>query len=388
MTPLLARLGLLTLATAALYGAAVLPAPPAPPVAAAATQDGGAEGQADGHADGAAPTAKLPPHARAPRNVPLEIHERAQFVAPSAEALEAMAAAEPGRFTEQDGYLVDSQGVYFWDEENEIYWQWVEADVLTRGRQDFVQFCSSCHGLEGDGYGRSAQHLRPPPRSFQQSTFKFTKVNSQFLPSDAALVQLVRKGLDGTPMLAWDVSEQRLHDIVQYIKFLSPEDSGWRDPTNEIADIIETGDDPWAGRESEAIAAGRDAYHKRGCQGCHPSYLSAGDLNALLGNAASTAQPENLTYSKLKSDSSYDVQGYKVAIPSPDFTWHTLRASRDVRETYQTIAAGIGGAAMPTWKGGMPDEEIWAISHYVRSLVDTYKDQPARAAYMAGLRGK
>jgi mono/diheme cytochrome c family protein len=41
---------------------------------------------------------------------------------------------------------------------------------------------------------------------------------------------------------------------------------------------------------------------------------------------------------------------------------------------------------MPTWKGAMPDEELWAIAHYVRSLVEVYKDKPARAAFMAGLR--
>jgi hypothetical protein len=34
----------------------------------------------------------------------------------------------------------------------------------------------------------------------------------------------------------------------------------------------------------------------------------------------------------------------------------------------------------------MPDEDIWAIAHYVRWLTETYKDQPARAAYMADLR--
>ncbi|MHC4846033.1 MAG: c-type cytochrome, partial [Planctomycetota bacterium] len=105
------------------------------------------------------------------------------------------------------------------------------------------------------------------------------------------------------------------------------------------------------------------------------------------GVDASTTYPEDLTYTKLKKDSSYEVLGYAVAIPAPDFTWHTMRASRDVEETALTIAAGIGGAAMPTWKNAYPDKDIWAVAYYVRSIVDDYKDKPGRAAFMAGLRG-
>ena len=67
-----------------------------------------------------------------------------------------------------EGGWIDSTGefLFLYDEhEDEVaYWQDISADTLTRGRREFVQYCSSCHGLTGDGYGRSAQHLRPPPR--------------------------------------------------------------------------------------------------------------------------------------------------------------------------------------------------------------------------------
>ncbi len=342
---------------------------------------------------GAAPAADLPPHARAPHGVPLTVTDGARLLA-WVKDIERAAGDEPGRFSKDGDTWVDSRGEFTWDDEEEVYWQQVGADVLTRGRRDFVQFCASCHGLQGDGYGRSARGLRPPPRSFLQSSFKFTKVPGEFLPNDAALVTLVQHGLDGTPMLPWAVSEERLHDIVQYVKSLSPEDSGWRDPTNEIGGEIYTPDDPWAGREQQAVAEGRRLYHKHQCFSCHPAYAPPSELNALRGVDAATSYDATLTWSKLKKDSSYEVLGYRVAIIAPDFTWHTLRYSRDVRETFQTIAAGIGGAGMPTWgrtapdeKGSVPDEEIWAIAHYVRSLVDAFKDKPAeRAAFMAGVR--
>ena len=341
----------------------------------------------------AAPAPDLPPHARAPYGVPLSVAEGARLLAWEKD-IERAAAAEPGRFRKDGDTWVDARGEYAWDAEEEVYWQDVPASTLTRGRQDFVQFCSSCHGLAGDGYGRSARGLRPPPRSFLRSTFKFTKVPGEFLPNDDALLRLVQHGLDGTPMLRWAVSEQRLRDILQYVKSLSPEDSGWRDPTNEIGDVIYTPDDPWQGKEQQAVAAGAEAYHKRQCWSCHPAYVTEEQLNALRGIYAATAYDATLTYGKLKKDSSYEVLGYHVAIPAPDFTWHVLRYGRDAREVFQTIAAGIGGAGMPTWgrtgpdaKGAVSDEEIWAIAHYVRHLVATYQDKPAeRAAFMTGVR--
>jgi mono/diheme cytochrome c family protein len=367
------------------------PKPAAPAQQPAAREPAAHEPEGHGEAHGAQSeeAAKIAaietgPFARAPLHVPLEITEPARLVAPGEDAMERMAKAEPSRFSKSGDHWVDARGEYAWDDDEEIYWQNVPADVLTRGRQDFVQFCSSCHGLEGDGNGRSARSLRPPPRSFKQSTFKFTKVEAKYLPSDEALIALVRHGLDGTPMLRWEVSETRLHDIVQYIKSLSPEDTGWRDTTAEIGDVVETGPDPWAGKEQDAVAAGEAAYHKNQCYQCHPGYLTAAKINEVRGTK--DTYPEDLTYSKLKRDSAFDVQGYHVAIPAPDFTWDTIRYGRDVKEVYQTIAAGIGGAGMPTWKGGMDDKDIWAIAHYVRHLIDTWKDKPGRAAFMASLR--
>jgi len=353
----------------------------------------GDEAAQDEHAAPASPAAG--PHARAPHAVPLTITQPDQLLA-WVKDIERRAADEPDRFSQQDEVWVDARGEFTWDEENEVYWQAVPADLLTRGRQDFVQFCASCHGLQGDGYGRSAQGLRPPPRSFLRSTFKFTKVPGDFLPNDDALVALVQHGLDGTPMLPWAVSKERLREIVQYIKSLSPPEEGWHDGTNVIGNEIYTPDDPWAGREDEAVAEGEKAYHVNQCWSCHPAYVPVAELNSLRGVDAATTYDAKLTYGKLKTDSSYEVQGYAVAIPAPDFTWHTLRYSRDARETFQTIAAGIAGAGMPTWgrtspegKGSVPDETIWAIAHYVRHLVDTYHGKTAeRAAFMAGVRAE
>src|SRR5882672_3880569 len=340
------------------------------------------------------PAEPIPVHARAPHSVVLTVDRPDKQLA-WVKDIERKAAAEPGRFKQDGEHWTDAKGEYAWDKDNECYWQTISAETLTNGRQDFVQFCASCHGMEGDGYGHSAQALRPPPRDFRTATFKFTKVYGD-LPNDDALIALLRHGLDGTPMFPWAVAkeEARIRDILAYIKSLAPPETGWHDGTLAIGDVVYTPADPWKGKEQDAITAGEKAYHAKQCWACHPAYVTAGKLNELRGTEADTKYDDTLHWSKLKTGSSYEVLGYKVAIQAPDFTWNTLRYSRDVSEVFQTIAAGIPGAGMPTWghknesdKGAVPDDQIWAIAHYVRHLVDSYKDKPERAAFMAGVRG-
>jgi mono/diheme cytochrome c family protein len=394
--------------TLLLASAALLAALSPPPVLAnpmlANDEEGKAITPAAGHGDDA--------HTHAPGQLDdLVITESTRLKAPGEEWFEARAEAGETRFTydenlaeiteddagigEFEGGWADSEGEYVFEydeEEDEFaYWQVVGADTLTRGRQLFVQYCASCHGFDGAGYGRSAQHLRPPPRSFHQSTYKFTKVISDYLPSDEALTTLVKNGLDGTPMLPWALSDKQLADIIQYVKSLSPEGTGWRDVYSEISDVVDIGEDPFASDPAAGVAQGRDVYHRIGCYNCHPGYVTPVEINRISGKDEGNAHRDDLTYPKATKSSAFDVQGHYVQILPPDFTFHVMRSGRTAEDVALTVAAGIGGAGMPQWKGGggagIPDEEIWAIGYYVRSLVDDYLNQPAkRAAFMAGLR--
>ena len=86
---------------------------------------------------------------------------------------------------------------------------------------------------------------------------------------------------------------------------------------------------------------------------------------------------------------------YGVKILPPDFTFTPLRAGDALADIYRSIAAGIGGTAMPTWKNVLPESDLWAMAHYVRSLValrGTRRRRPAaraaRAAAVVGARGR
>lgn len=348
------------------------------------------EAHAAEHAEEVAPPAD--PHFLAPQDISLEMTQADLLRAPGEDWFAAQAEAHPERFSYDGESWVDATGeyvrLYDEDEDEYAYWQNLSAARLTRGRQDFIQFCASCHGFEGDGNGRSGQHLRPPPRSFHQSNFKFTKVLAT-LPTDEALMELIQKGLTGTPMYPWALSEEQLMDIIQYIKTLSPPDSGWRDVFVEIGGKVDVGEDTWSGRESKARARGEEIYHGlAGCHACHPGYVTETRLAEIRGDAEGTKYREDLSYPALK-ESNYMVGEKQIYFLPPDFTWHQLRAGISHLELAETIASGIKGTAMPQWKGSVPDEDIWAMAYYVRGLIDDYKDQPEkRAAFMAGLRGQ
>jgi hypothetical protein len=71
----------------------------------------------------------------------------------------------------------------------------------------------------------------------------------------------------------------------------------------------------------------------------------------------------------------------------PDFTRMDLRSVRKdhaMEDLYRIVAAGIGGASMPQWRGSLPEEDIWAVVYYVKSLVDLKSD----GAGLAALRKK
>jgi mono/diheme cytochrome c family protein len=240
----------------------------------------------------------------------------------------------------------------------------VSARRLNSGEHLFVTYCSACHGIKGDGKGPASIGLRPPPRNFTQGRFKFGAVASGQLPNDEDFLRIIQKGLHGSAMLPWnDVPERELMDIVQYIKTLSPK---WAEKTP--GEPIVPGPDPWGKeRRDEAVTRGMKVYHGMAqCLSCHPAYETKETINAAsleLSKREAILRPD--AYHAELKDSEYE---YKLM--PPDFTRDHVRSGETLEDIYRTIASGIGGTAMPMWKGALSDDDLWAMAYYVRSLID------------------
>ncbi len=86
-----------------------------------------------------------------------------------------------------------------------------------RGKAAYDKACASCHGAAGKGDGPAGAGLTPPPADFTDA------FHARFY-SDAARVHIVRKGIQGTAMAAFEgtLSEPEILEVYAYVKSLRP----------------------------------------------------------------------------------------------------------------------------------------------------------------------
>jgi mono/diheme cytochrome c family protein len=259
----------------------------------------------------------------------------------------------------------------------------VTADLATLndGHDAYMLYCYACHGENGDAKGPSSYGFRPPPRNFTQGIFKFARMrSSDDLPPDEDLLRIVHNGLNGTPMLAWDIPEEELGKILQFIKTFAPQKWEKHKKSGEPVKTIEPFQppaDPWAGQEAAGAQRGKELYHfKAECVTCHPAYGGRKELYEL-SVAANKREPDLFKpitgfrddfYGAIAKDSSE----YGVRILPPDFTFSKVRSVRPGHETedlFRVISYGVY-PIMPAWSGALEDKDIWAIAHFVKSLMD------------------
>ena len=297
----------------------------------------------------------------------------------------------------------------------------VSVEALRDGQTAFTQYCYGCHGPNGDGHGPASATMRPPPRNFGLGLFKFAGTVAGGVPTDEALDRTLRRGLQGTPMLAWDIPEIERKSIIAYIKTFkcvpkgkSASEISSRFETEAAGAPLEISPDPWKGKEAEAVERGKVVYHVSGtdkagktyagCASCHAAYVTReemSNLNKQVTGEGLTEFRDDLYRTSLR-ESEYPldldenceaVKKYQV-LP-PDFLFHRTKTiwpvgtqvdcqpdlkneqhchpytAEDQRtDLYRAIAAGIGGAAMPQWKGALPEEHLWALAYYVQTLIN------------------
>ena len=264
--------------------------------------------------------------------------------------------------------------------------KYVSADTLNLGRTTYMEYCFACHGVNGDGKGVASKGLIPPPRNFKSGIIKFGDAVAGENPSDKQLKKIIRYGLNGTAMLPWDISDERLDAVVQYIKTFAPDT--WIGKDKQLGEQIKVDvrnadpekntKDPYGLAHQEyAVAKGREVYHVVAqCWTCHRAYESKADIVEMsqkYPDYKMEASDLDSTIYQLKNQESE--HGAKT-LP-PEFTWHEIRSANTTKELYLRLAAGVGGASMPSWQGTISNADIWAVSYYVKHLMDM-KNKPAR----------
>jgi mono/diheme cytochrome c family protein len=256
------------------------------------------------------------------------------------------------------------------------------AKQLNDGKSLYTEYCMSCHGVKGDGQGFSGKGLSVPPRNFKLGVYKFGKVVTGELPHDKHFYDILKKGLHGTAMLPWDLSEQQMFNVVQYIKTFAPEK--WEGADKKLGDEIVAGKDPYGEAHKEsAIQRGKEVFHAVAqCWTCHRAYVSHDEFSQISqkinGSPVTDFDPDMYHVKIQPTDHGYS------SMP-PDFTNDFVRSAVTPEELYIRLNAGVGGTAMASWKGVLQDDEIWAVAYYVRSLMDL-KGTPERAKLLDAIK--
>lgn len=252
----------------------------------------------------------------------------------------------------------------------------VSASTLNLGQTTYVEYCVSCHGAKGDGNGIAAKGMYPPPRNFTLGIYKFANVVGGELPHDEDFYNIIGHGLKGTAMLQWDISDERLDAVVQYIKTFAPET--WEGKDKVLGAKFDLPVDPYGDvYRHQAIEKGKRVYHvTAACIQCHRGYETKENISKYNEEINKVPlKPEEFAadlYQVKHQDGDFS---YKV-VP-PDFLFHELRTITDVPSIVQRLMYGVNGSGMPGWKDVVTDQELWALAYYVQSLRDL-KDTPAR----------
>ena len=91
---------------------------------------------------------------------------------------------------------------------------------IQRGQADYAAYCAPCHGSRGAGDGPMARMLAAAPARHDDAAFMSRR-------SDEYVFQLLKDGgskFGKSPLMgAWGkiLSEDRIRDLVAYIRFLS-----------------------------------------------------------------------------------------------------------------------------------------------------------------------
>ncbi|OFW43257.1 MAG: hypothetical protein A3J28_15150 [Acidobacteria bacterium RIFCSPLOWO2_12_FULL_60_22] len=212
-------------------------------------------------------------------------------------------------------------------------------ELVARGRKVYETLCLRCHGEKGDGKGEFAPYMNPKPRNFVEGAYKFRMTPSGSIPQDIDIYRTITIGVKKSSMPAWFVvPRQDRWALVHYVKTFA---KVFKDEKAE--ESIKIPEPPPV--SPKLLALGAAVFAESKCWDCHGT-LGKGD-----GAAAGTLE---------------DSSGSPI-LPA-DFTQGVFKVGNTDKDIYRTVATGLDGTPMPSFGDVLKEEQLWAVTYYVRSL--------------------
>lgn len=237
-----------------------------------------------------------------------------------------------------------------------------------RGRMIFERQCTVCHGNEGFGDGPAAAGLISPQKNPMTDFFRMIgmRVRGERLPSRPAnFHNQVAMRLNAPFVLFETVRLGRPHTAMPAFGPKPAYGANKGAPTLRDPQIWDAVSYVWTfSTTPAAIALAREIYESRP--------IDIGGRSATCADCHGTAGDGR--GGRLGAEMGAKVWGWARQIGPGIFTDANLLAQRKPSELYQRIADGHG--LMPSYRGKLKDDEIWALVDYVRTFMWEYR--PAR----------
>ena len=139
----------------------------------------------------------------------------------------------------------------------------IDQALAKKGEAVYLRLCVSCHGINGDGRGYSAQWLEPRPRDFTEGLFKCRSTPSGTLPTNEDLLRTLQVGLYHTYMPFWELlGEPQLRAVIEYLKTFSTK---WKEEGPGIPIVIP----PEPPNDEGSRKRGLSIWKNNQCEKCH-----------------------------------------------------------------------------------------------------------------------
>lgn len=222
-----------------------------------------------------------------------------------------------------------------------------------RGKVLYKEYCAQCHGLTGKGDGPAASGLEPKPAI--HANMPFEKLPMEYLYN---VINHGGPAVGKSPnMPYWGLTlgRQGVADVIAYLKVTF---KGLPD----IAAASGGGQSGVCVQPRKTIKAPKDFLSKT-----NPIPSSMGAIQAGKELFLKTAQPVACVMCHGDQGDGNGVMGAALVPPPRNFTCGAMMRDIPDGQLFWIIKNGSQGTGMMSF-GALPDEQVWQLVHYIRSL--------------------
>ena len=224
---------------------------------------------------------------------------------------------------------------------------------VDRGKGLYKEYCAQCHGFTGNGDGPAASGLEPKPAIHANIPF-------EKLPIDY-LYNVINHGgaaMGKSPnMPYWNltIGQQGVADVIAYLKVTF----------KGVPDVAAA---PSVDRAGACVQPRKTAKAPDDFLGkANPLPASAGTINAGKTLFLKTAQPVACAMCHGEQGDGRGFMGAALVPPPRNFTCGDMMKNIPDGQLFWIIKNGSPGTGMMSF-AGLPDEQVWQLIHYIRSL--------------------